>query len=94
MTKAVFKYTIIADDEIRIPMPVGAEILTVQVQHKEPQLWALVDPSAPLEDRCFRLAGTGHPIVADVEDQLLYINSFQLMGGSLVFHLFERKERQ
>ncbi len=46
MTKNIFKYTLHLNDSIKIKMPVGAEILTVQLQYGKPQLWALVDPNA------------------------------------------------
>ena len=88
---SVFKYPIFLDDkcEVSMPevsMPEGAQILTVQTQQESPQLWALVDPDAKMCIRKFRICGTGHNVE---ETNLLYINSFQLRGGSLVFHLFE-----
>ncbi len=89
MIKRIFKYTIRADDRFEIEMPKDAEILTVQTQYDQPQLWALVNPDAPREKRVFRLAGTGHPINFDMGSEYKYINSFQLNDGALVFHLFE-----
>ena len=72
-----------------------------------PALWAIVDPDAPKEERKFRLVGTGHalpdiPVVNPAvyawtalpasSAMLSYIGSFQIYGGELVFHLFERHE--
>ncbi len=82
----VYKYPIIAKDYFDIAMPSGAKILTVQVQLSNPCIWALVNPDNKAEIRRFRLAGTGHWIN---EDNLEYIGTFQISGGSLVFHLFE-----
>ena len=95
MIKKVFKYSITPNDIIEIDLPKGAEILTVQSQYDQPQLWVLVDPDAQTEKRYFRLAGTGHPIHYDMGDmgsEYKYINSFQMNDGQLVFHLFEITE--
>ena len=89
---AVFKYPIIPSDWITIELPRDAKVLTVQVQRTGAYLWVLVDPSAPLEPRHFRLAGTGHPITVEQAADLIYVGTFQLYGGDLVFHLFEIKK--
>lgn len=83
---SVWKYPIPVDDRFFIQMPRGATALTVQVQREEPQLWARVDPTAPIEERRFALCGTGH-LRADINGR--YVGSFQLHEGALVFHLFE-----
>ena len=73
-----------------IIMPVGAELLHVDCQSQAVFVWALVDSSSDgksMVTRRFRLAGTGHPIAW--QDNLVYRGTFQLRGGSLVFHLFE-----
>ena len=92
-TRRVFKYSCDLDDKFTLSLPVGAEILTVQAQHGMPILWALVDPKQPLEERYFRLAGTGHPIMYDMGSEYNYIGTFQLHGGSLIFHLFEMNNK-
>jgi len=89
VSKAVWKFEFAVQDEIAIDMPAGAIALTVALQFGSPCLWALVDPAAPLVRRRFRLAGTGHPPGPEVGN---YVGSFQLSGGHLVFHLFEREE--
>lgn len=85
----VYKYTIPVKDYFSLDLPAGAKILTVQAQHGEPQIWALVDPGQQLKVRHnFRLAGTGHDIKED-NDSLIYIGTFQLVGGNFIGHLFE-----
>lgn len=82
----VFKYAAPVADDVSIEMPVGAEVLCVQVQGDGPQIWARVDPSAtPTITRRFVWVGTGHP--ADRCGR--YIGTVQSMDGALVFHLFE-----
>lgn len=89
--KKIFKYEVLIRDHFNISMPKGAKILTVQAQHKVPQLWALIDPDEEETLRNFRLAGTGHDIPADLhrEGEYKYIGSFQLFNGDLIYHLFE-----
>jgi hypothetical protein len=84
----VWKYPIMAADHFSLPLPEGAQVLTVQTQGHDPMLWALVDPSAKLVERHFRLAGTGHEII-EAPESLKYVGTFQLPTLGLVFHLFE-----
>lgn len=88
--RTVYKYPVSVSDIFTLELPQGAEILTVQTQGGGVSLWALVDPDAPTEGVSFRLAGTGHPVREASE--LQYINTFQLSGGALVFHLFKITE--
>lgn len=98
MTHTVYRYPLKVVDEQIISMPRGAEILTVAKRegsrvmlgvgsHEAVEMWALVDPDEPTEDRRIRVAGTGHPL-PDV-DTLQFHGSVQLAGGQLVFHVFE-----
>lgn len=89
MRKTIWKFELETTDNQEIKMPVGAEILTVQVQGETLCLWALVDPSAEKETRHFEMIGTGHPINYNTGVSRVYIGSYQLLGGELVFHVFE-----
>ena len=88
MNKTIWKFKLEVTDGQSIPMPIGAEILTVQTQNDQPCLWALVDPNAEVENRYIEIFGTGHP-VADKGIWRKYISSFQKRDGRLVFHVFE-----
>lgn len=70
-----------------IPMPAGAQVLTVQMQGVTPKIWALVDPAAPKTDRQFQVAGTGHPV--NLRPGAKYLGTFQMNDGTFVFHVFE-----
>lgn len=83
----VYKYQLPLQDNFQLHLPEGARCLSVQVQYGTPCLWALVNPEAPVEKRQFRMAGTGHPI--ELVESLSFIDTFQLEGGSLIFHVFE-----
>ena len=83
--KTIHKYPAFILDEFRLQLPRDAQILTVQMQHGDPYIWAKVDPSASKETRNFRLYGTGHPMDEDGQ----YVGTFQTKDGKFVFHLFE-----
>src|SRR5437867_4021758 len=87
MPQTVFKYPLPMQDDFTLELPEGAEPLSVQVQRGQPCLWTLVDPSRSLQTRSFHMAGTGHPI--NNPDRLRFIDTFQIEGGMLVFHVFE-----
>ena len=82
--KAIWKYAINPHTTIQIPQ--GARLLSVQVQDNQPQLWALVDPAALQVGRMFQAVATGEEFD---DDGMTYIDTFQINGGALVFHLFE-----
>jgi hypothetical protein len=86
--KEIWKYKL--DPRVStIPMPEGAEILSVQVQRETPCVWAEVDPTHPLYVRTFEIYGTGHPINDMSGHERKFIGTFQLNQGDLVFHVFE-----
>lgn len=84
----IYKYTLAVTDLQTLALPERAKVLTVQTQHKLPQLWALVDESAATtQARRFATYGTGNPMPDGDPGQ--YIGTYQLGGGALVFHVFE-----
>lgn len=85
--KRIYKYLVEIQDEQTIYLPIGAQILSVQVQNGKPYIWACVRLDVEIEARRFRLYGTGHNI--EGENVLKYLGTFQLLGGRLVYHLFE-----
>lgn len=85
----IWKFKIEIVDSQEIPMPTGAQVLTVQMQGGTPFIWAICDPLAPMKDRGFALYGTGHHVQDMDLPYLRYVGTFQMEGGSLVFHLFE-----
>lgn len=89
MEKLIFKYELQVTGRQVLSLPMGSEILTVQVQRGVPQLWALVDPSGNLVPTTIKMFGTGNPIDCNLEVDGYYISTIQLNGGDLVFHVFE-----
>ncbi len=85
MTKTIWKYPAGPGRWTHL-MPAGAEILSVQVQRKDVQMWVLVDARKPNEAREFVAYGTGHPMP---DDPGKFVGTFQIEGGDLIFHLFD-----
>lgn len=80
----VFKYELYPEAVHRVEMPVGATVLSVQMQGQYPCMWALVDPEEGHEVRHFVTCGTGHQLPPDIK---AYVGTFQM--PPLVFHVFE-----
>jgi len=88
--KTIYKYSIpLLAAKFDVDLPVGAMILSFQIQDKVPCIWAMIDKKATIEQRHFRIYGTGWPIEKIPKDlNLHYIGTIQTNGG-LVWHLFE-----
>jgi len=86
--KRIYKYQVQVKDNFSIDMPRNAHILCVQLQLEVPYIWAMVDTDAETVTRDFMVIGTGNPI-PELTKGYAHIGTFQLHGGSLVFHLME-----
>lgn len=85
--RQIWKYPITQFGEVTLSMPVGARLLTCQLQRGVPTLWALVDATpGPRENRTVQLFGTGHDIPRTAD----YIGTVQV--STFVWHLFEVTE--
>lgn len=75
--------------EIRpiIEMPLGAKIISCQIQQGEIFLWAIVRPNNIAISRRFLLAFTGQRVNYDLYE-IEFIETVQHPNG-LVYHLFE-----
>ena len=83
----IYKYPL-EPGRTEIPMPLGAQVLTVQMQNGTPCLWAKVGQEPrPAGLRIFDVYGTGHTMPDD--PRLIYVGTFQMDGGALVWHVFE-----
>ncbi len=89
MANQIWKFPITDPSYVTLELPKGAIVLTIQMQHNVPCIWVLVNPEVEKETRYFKVIGTGHPIEDDLAT-ISYINTFQMHGGDLVFHLFEK----
>ena len=85
--RTIYKYPIETTDTQIVMMPQQAKILTVQVQHGRPCLWAEVNTIFAPERVVIETYGTGHQILRGKRE---YIGTYQLYGGDLIFHVYRR----
>ena len=88
----IWKYTLGNTGVVQnLSMPEGAKILRAQMQHDAICIWALVNEDAPHETRGFVIYGTGHTMRAEVTHK--FIDTIQMLNGSLIFHVFELQQQ-
>lgn len=81
--KAIYKYPIkIADTQI-LDMPVGADIISLQMQNGIITIWAIIDIEASLMPVKIRIFGTG---IHYSDLVLRHIGSIQ--DGDYIWHVF------
>lgn len=67
-------------------MPFGAKVLFASMQNSDLCLWVEVDDEEKLQNRKFRIYGTGHTLP---DDPGRYLGTFIMHNGALVFHIYE-----
>jgi len=82
----IYKYNLQFTDFQQVIMPIGAMILSVEMQGNLICIWAMVDQSqTKTERRGIEIFGTGQPM-SDRERK--YIGT--VLDGQFVWHVFER----
>jgi hypothetical protein len=85
--KEIWKYELPESRDIfDINVPIGSEILCVQVQDYEPKLWILVNP-LQRQQEVFRFHVVGTRVSFDNNFYNKYIGTFQ--DREFVWHLFQ-----
>ncbi|MDY0390318.1 MAG: hypothetical protein RBQ88_05270 [Desulfobulbus oligotrophicus] len=85
--KTIWKFELTPNRIQSIPLPSGAQILTVHAKDDNaPLMWVLVDPDMPPQERYLGVYTTN---TAVPDDPGRYIGSFFIYEGTLEFHLFE-----
>jgi len=83
----VWKYQLPIDCEnFTVDMPRDATILSVQVQHSSPCLWADVWPESSVIGRQFCWVGTGKSVPSGA---VVHRGTVILFDDALVLHLYE-----
>lgn len=82
--QAIYKYPIEIADTQYVEMPLGAQILSAQMQGGQLCLWAKVEPDEKkMLKRKILVFGTGHPMPMA---HGAFVDTVQM--GSLVWHVF------
>ena len=86
MGTQVWKYELEVVDTQWLELPRGANILSVDVQHGTPCLWAQVDTEAVKDSVLIVTHGTGHPMKSN---HMEFLGTYQLESGSFIGHVFK-----
>jgi hypothetical protein len=83
--EVIWKFPFNVNDEVILQVPKDAQLLSIQIQDGIPCLWAKVNPTMPKNPMKLGIYGTGHQ-----HDAIsgIFLATFQMQGGSLVFHAF------
>lgn len=81
--RAIYKYPLLTLNSFTMSLPKGAEIVHVDVQNGEAQLWAIIDPMAVYESRTFRIFATGQHIDDGAGSTLRHSSSHRPLGFRL-----------
>ncbi len=82
--KTIFKYPLAVTDIQVLKLPKNTDVFSAQFQGDQLCVWGLVDTEAELEDREFRIFGTGQPF--EVSGKFRFVDTAQ--QESLVWHIF------
>jgi hypothetical protein len=89
MKKVIYKYELIIKYSQIIDLPIGAKIISCQMQGEKLMLWAEVNPLAKTEKRMFNIYATGEGFIESHKYTMQHIASIQLEGGKLLAHVYE-----
>lgn len=88
MNNVIWKFNI-DGDEVKHQLPLGAKILSAQVQHMAVVMWVLCNSKETVfEERTFKAYCTGEPIT---DDNLEFVDTVQMDRGDFILHIFEVK---
>lgn len=80
----IHKYQFEIADEIEIEMPIGSEILSIQIQDGKPTMWARVNTDMQKAKRIFLVYGTGH----EMNPKFVYAHIATIQFNGSVWHIF------
>lgn len=85
----IWKYELAAVEQQVLSMPLGATILSVQVQYGMPVLYSMANTFQAVEPRHIYMFGTGESMP---NIPMTYIGTILLAEDNLVLHVFEVKD--
>jgi hypothetical protein len=85
--RTIYKYELKIVDLQEIELPVGANIISAQVQNGKVYVWAIVNTELTPEFRTIIIYGTGNPMYGYSPTTHNFIGTVQ--DGQYVWHIFE-----
>ena len=86
----IYKYELDTTDKQTVTIQKDAEILAVQAQFEIPCIWAMIDTENDMEEITIEIFGTGHKIPVDMGVVRQHLGTYQIQGGSQIYHVFKR----
>lgn len=87
LMNVIYKYNLpIQDGVITVKLPKNSHICDINNQGNDICIWAALEDGAELEERHFRIYGTGHKI--EHMEKLRFYRTLHMPNG-LVWHIFE-----
>jgi hypothetical protein len=84
--RRIYKWPLPIIGKAIVDMPHSPNILAVQAQNNVPCVWALCEPSNPLQSHVFHMYMTGELLPGAMTGT--YLATVQLRGGYFVTHVF------
>ena len=84
--RRIYKYELEITDKQDVEMPLGAQMLSVQMQGDKLCVWALITTGREQEVRHIEIYGTGRDI--GNENQMNIFHRGTVQDGGLVWHVF------
>lgn len=89
MTLSIWKFPLTIAEGQTVRVPRHSQLLTVQLQHGTPQLWAVCDTeSKDYEYIKIWVRGTGNQIEEEARAIWQYLGTVQVQDGDRVWHFF------
>ena len=89
MKKKIYKYKLQITENQEIEVPIGYQILSLDVQDNMPYIWILIDPLQEEKMKLkFSFYTTGQDIDCSNMKYIDYIGTVHLCNSSLVYHCF------
>lgn len=93
MHNTIFTYELNLVDRQDLSLPIGAKILSAQIQREKICIWAMVDSKEKKENRTIAIVGTGNPLPKiNPDEKMVHVDTVQL--HSMVWHVFEIVQKQ
>ena len=86
----IWKFQLMFIDQQVLRVPMGAHVLSVQIQNGIPCLWIVVDDTRPHVERVVYTFGTGHHLNIEMSKPFDFVGTYQL--DDFVGHVFVSRE--
>ena len=84
----IYKYELEITNLQSVSMPIGANVISANVQNGKLCIWALVDTRNSDKNKSIAVAGTGYEIDFTVSDYDFYFVDTVMMSDILVLHVY------